>query len=212
MWQSLNVHLRIAPSWFTWYSYNNISLPLSELNLTVKWDPLLSSCLVTWTESGLIDQRLFKAASTTSAEAVTGIIPEGRKDKTHSLMFSQVQWHTVSGCCLLATKAKKKMPCIPDSKCRACQFFFLFFFFAINEWTNKNITSHGGSISQTEEGVSTEMAGTVAAHCDLLNLIDCNTFGQVFKVNDLHGCDKERRGELRKNFTLRHLVENSCSL
>lgn len=39
----------------------------------------MSSRLVTWTESGLIDQRLFKAASITAAEAVTGILPKDKQ-------------------------------------------------------------------------------------------------------------------------------------
>lgn len=56
-------------------------IPLSELKVTRKFDPWLSSSLVTWTVSGLMVQRVFKEASTTLAEAVTGIGPK-KKRKT----------------------------------------------------------------------------------------------------------------------------------
>lgn len=35
------------------------------------------------------------------------------------------------------------------------------------------------------------MTSTVAANCNLLNLVDCNTIGQVFKGDDL--CEWEKR-------------------
>lgn len=56
------------------------------------------------------------------------------------------------------------------------------------------MTRHRSAVAHAEEGVSTEMARTVAANRDLLNLINCDAVGQVFDGDDLRGCDRERRG------------------
>lgn len=64
-------------------------IPLSELKVTIKWDPWLLCCLVTMTVSGLMDHRLFKAVSTSAAEALTAIGAKRGKDEETTCILGQ---------------------------------------------------------------------------------------------------------------------------
>lgn len=109
------------------------------------------------TVSGLMDHRLFKAASTSAAEALTVIGAKRGKDEatTCILGFHQIRPRYASF--LGATKSS------------------VF-----------HITSHGTSIAEAEEGATTECVRAAAADSHVLDFLDSShTDGPHVKGNHL---------------------------
>lgn len=109
-----------------------------------------------------MDQRPFKAFSTTSAVAPTGIGPEEGKDKTHC---GFIGWGQNSKGFSLVQLVQPMYP-----------FFPLTLFYTVNPVLS-TITRLGVSIAQVEEGAPTEMARTAAANAHSLDLFASRSSG-----------------------------------